>query len=511
MPELIEWPCDYPDCENTVCRPRAICELCYEVRCDVHDTPVNHSCEAIQTNEEYRKRKSDNKQQYLRGIIEIAKENQQHLTSDAGRLRPNHKCQVIFPTDYEQFFESCRGSGFNVHLPLNWSDGMKWLIRIRQNCNHRVPAAIREATIRSEVLTLNTLRNKGVHAPRAWLPANLERSELDSPELPFDYFFMEFLTGQTRPIPKNPWYPINLPEDELQLFITEYARIQIQLSELPLPYTQIGCLQPTLDGMKVGPIITRGTFQIPDPPYLLGPFNTQKERYLAHIDTTLNYISRGAVSRRDPIDSYLWHLELRELVDNCNILDKPIEKVYLKHDDEKGDHFLWEDGKVVGIIDWEWAYVTTFEEAFATPYIFYEDIDYIASDNIMTKAEKILIGIYERHGRNDLAHCVSNGRLYHRLREIGQYGSHFVKRGFREPFKDHLPPDFDLNPPRDDVDWRVYLMERYAEHGGLQDLMRKHGWTSDRAKQVAEEWHVEKEKKKKNKKEQEINEQKGET
>ncbi|KAK6907637.1 hypothetical protein I203_101635 [Kwoniella mangroviensis CBS 8507] len=66
MPELIEWPCDFPQCGTLVLSEDAICELCHEVRCVTHNTKEDHHCRTLGTKELRREKKVDAKRQYVR-------------------------------------------------------------------------------------------------------------------------------------------------------------------------------------------------------------------------------------------------------------------------------------------------------------------------------------------------------------------------------------------------------------------------------------------------------------
>ncbi|WVW80439.1 hypothetical protein I302_102421 [Kwoniella bestiolae CBS 10118] len=175
----------------------------------------------------------------------------------------------------------------------------------------------------------------------------------------------------------------------------------------------------------------------------------------------------------------------------------------LGYDSDEGDIAQWEidqaDVSTSTIADVPFgnvqyrAYVTTKAEGFAAPPLLYECINHFIGGNIMTNEEEFLTECYKKHGRPDLADCVENGRIYQRLSLIGQWNSAFRKIGFREIFEPDLPADFD--PPVDEVDWRVYMMERYKDHRGLQELMKKIDWSIGRAKEEAEKWHQEQEEK----------------
>ncbi|WVQ97001.1 hypothetical protein IAU59_004110 [Kwoniella sp. CBS 9459] len=494
MPELFQWPCDFEGCGKLVLRCFAICSICYEVRCHDHKNAKDHPCASLKSRDALLGKKRETKSRYLTNLIEGIHNHLDAIYEDLERLRPGHKCTIDLPIQQTDVLEEGQKmlGGFNVNFILTFDDGVKWALRVRLDRNHRPPQTIREANIRSEVTTLNVLRDAGIPTPAAWLPSYLESSQPIMPEPSFDYFFFEFMEGKKWSMPKDPWYSVDIPKDRLAVFIDAYAKHQIKMSEVQLPTKQIGCLTTQDGSVRAGPIIARGIFQTYKPPYLLGPFLTMQERYLAHIDAALQYITFGAVSTRDAVDAYLWHLELSELVSHSAILAEKPEAVYIKHDDEKGDHFLWNDqDEVIGVLDWEWAYATTKGEAFASPYILYENLSFLGGKNDMTEEETQLIQAYEKYQRPDLAECVENGRLYQRLTRIGFYDRAYRKNGFREPFGADPAPDF--KPPVGDDEWRVYMMERYKDHAGLQKVMLRHKWTIERAKEKALEAKAEKE------------------
>ncbi|WWC88161.1 uncharacterized protein L201_003066 [Kwoniella dendrophila CBS 6074] len=441
MPELIEWPCQFPSCQNQVLRTFAICDTCFEVRCNTHNTPEDHVCKSFKTRKAFEKKANESKRSYLKNVIQQVRQCSNIITQEVNQLNPHHQCRLIIPDNIDQLLKSGLFAGFNVHFAITFDDGSKWLLRVRQD------------------------------------------------HIPFDYFFYEFLEGTTWQVPKTPFFAIDLPEDKLVKLIEGCAKIQMQLSLLSIPVNEIGCLSSDEAGkLTVGPFIARGCFQTPKSPYLLGPFGTMKDRYLAHIYAALWYIAANAVSWQSPVDAYIWHLELKELVTNSQILANPVEEVFIKHDDERGDHFMWDiEENIVGVLDWEWAYATCKGEAFAAPHIFYECLAFIRGQNQLTKEENILIDIYEKNDRLDLADCVRNGRLYQRLAKIGLYNPAFTRKGFMEPFGLNPAPEFD--PPNILVDWRIYMMMRYQVNEGLQEMLKKHDYSIEKAQIEAVKWH----------------------
>ncbi|WVQ65203.1 uncharacterized protein L199_003376 [Kwoniella botswanensis] len=412
------------------------------------------------------------------------------ILGDVKQLRPSSNCTLHLPEDYEALQKSKWYAAYNIHFLMEFDDGIKWLIRVRQNQGHRLPSQITEPGIQSEVATLQVLRDYGIPVPEAYLPGYM-RVKGERNETTLDYFFLSFMEGTPMDIPRSGHLgEITLPDDQLQHFIEEYAKTEIQLRNLRLPFTKIGCIYPAEhDGMLVGPIVSRGSFMNPTPPYFMGPFDTLKDMYLAKIDSALRYISLNALQGQNPVDAYLWHLELRELVSHSKVLCEVPDDLFIKHDDKKGDEMMVDsEGKVIGVIDWEWAYVTTKSDAFSTPWLFNRTLAYVREgSNSLTHPEELLVQQYEKMGYSDLADCVRDGRLYLRLDRIGYYDSAYKKSGFREVFGDDVPSDF--TPPEHDVDWRVFSMKRYQKDEGLKEVMNRFGWTLERAEEEAERMH----------------------
>ncbi|WVQ96998.1 hypothetical protein IAU59_004107 [Kwoniella sp. CBS 9459] len=489
MPELFLRQCHVPECANTIMCYFANCYACGKACCKEHDPCESHQCIGEEAA----------KLQRLSSVTELIRDNMDWFENELKILRPDHVGSITLPDDLKAFLEAARGSGFNYHFHISFEDGVEWLLRVRKNEWGRTFPEVTRQGVESEVSALQLLRENCMPVPEAFFPPSLLDTSQDANAPPLDYFYYTKIEGKPWRLP--PWglSGLDLPEDQLDHFIEEYATVQIRLSGISLPFTKIGCVYPLSQEPKqyeVGPIQTRGCFMKPEPPYLLGPFSTNKERYLAHIDAALYYITHNALQASLPgtriiaVDEYLWHLELKELVSASKELDQVPDRVFFRHDDQKGDHLLVDEEQIViGVLDWEWAYVTTKAEAFATPKLFYFRWAFLGGSNAMTREEEKLIACYERLGRPDLAECVRKGRLYSRLQRIGVYDPTFRLKGFREVFGDDIPADF--TPPSADVDWRVYMMKRYKDHEGLRSVMKKFGWTLERAEEEAVNWHRE--------------------
>lgn len=143
-----------------------------------------------------------------------------------------------------------------------------------------------------------------------------------------------------------------LTPEQMRARITSYAKTSAQIANVS--FTGIGSLQPSKDGEPtVGPLISLD-FCSSAYPHFLGPFRTNRERYTALIDATLDQLRDGEGIRKGSEGMYYTHLWLRDLVQGIEELDRE-EPTYIKHADDKGDQVLVNDEQeVMGIIDWEW-------------------------------------------------------------------------------------------------------------------------------------------------------------
>ncbi|WWC60604.1 uncharacterized protein I303_103178 [Kwoniella dejecticola CBS 10117] len=241
-------------------------------------------------------------------------------------------------------------------------------------------------------------------------------------------------------------------------------------------------------GPFVGPLITPNILHRLHAPYFSGPFMNNQQRYLSHIDVALQYIFEERICTRNTLEAYLWNLQLRELVASCDKLAEPLTRGYVKHGDAKGDHIMVdENDNLTGVIDWEWAYVTTEAEAFAGPAWLHKRDDSQIPHCDLTPSEVILAASYEELGRQDLANHVRSGKIYERLRTIthGSF-SPYDQSDLLHAFGPSIPSDF--NPPfRLGPSWRLYLIDRHSADKHLQSLLAKCGWDEGKEARAVEQ------------------------
>ena len=154
----------------------------------------------------------------------------------------------------------------------------------------------------------------------------------------------------------------------------------------------------------------------------LGPFGPLRDCHTAEINLILDLIRRREMYAQQPVDAYLIHLFLLELVPRITSpVDSPIESgrpspFFLTHADDKGDHILVdEDFHITAVIDWEWAYTVPPALAFNSPIMLFDVGDFYDGNNGLSKDEETFAGLLEQKSRLDLAGHVRGGRAHHRL------------------------------------------------------------------------------------------------
>ncbi|WVQ81588.1 hypothetical protein IAT38_003712 [Cryptococcus sp. DSM 104549] len=321
--------------------------------------------------------------------------------------------------------------GMNLHMPLQFDDGVKWMVRIRMLAAWTVPRDLLQIVSTSEVATIQLLHSEGARVPQAWhVPDATEEATRN--KAPPDYFFMEFVHGAI-PAPSGTGRgrAFDIPSNIACVFFTDLAQHHITLSNIKLNLAPgIGSIYPGDDGgYTLGPLISFNSLMKPRPPYFFGPFRTQRERYCAAIDCAIDVVSRGLVHMVTKArDVCLWLLEVKELVEGCEELGREETEFYIKHADDAFRQYLAdEEGHITGVLDWEWAFATTKGEAFCSMTSLYHTKDWVykGADDINSQ-ELLLIDAFSHLGRPDLADCVRNGRIYQRIH-------HALRPRFEDP------------------------------------------------------------------------------
>lgn len=479
---LIFRNCDYWGCEQAILGDEGTCEFCGEVRCFDHDTLPFHSCcsmDAHFVNEIIAKTDREMWEKFLAPLDHTLFENQ------ASALRPGHSCEIRIPQSVDEVLEAGLFNQFNGHFPAIFDDGVKWLLRLRQITKLSATGDMQSIVTTSEAETMRVLHKAGLLVPNAWTVCEEERIELE-PGIKYDYFFVECAVGQA-------WKKLNKSSgegnpsaDSLKTFIDAYARFQISLSHLP--FNRIGSLAPSnsdASSPHVGPLISHFGFNRPEPPYFFGPFKTNRERYLTHIDLVLELIEAGVHMQDDPVYAYLAHLHLRDVVVDLEELAQEETEFYVKHADDKADQCLAVDDEITAVIDWEWAYVTTKAEAFSPPKMCFGSAAHMDGDNAPDEIEKLLVAAYLEYGREDLADCVRNGRIYNRLARSVGYAP--IVWELNALTRAAYGEDTTAMIYKTAEEWQAAAKEKYKDNEALQRLIRQdEGKAGPRAARLAE-------------------------
>ena len=155
-------------------------------------------------------------------------------------------------------------------------------------------------------------------------------------------------------VPYEPFETVTetVPTVETRNVIRSIANWFLELEKVTFASIGSPCFND--DGtIGIGSVISRFVQQ-EDAPYYHGPFSTARERYIRFFDTAMEQILAGRRTLpQHVLVDYLTALELKTLVSGCKELEHG--PWYIKHGEDKGDHFLVDDeGEIKGVIDWDW-------------------------------------------------------------------------------------------------------------------------------------------------------------
>ncbi|KAK4686915.1 uncharacterized protein P7C73_g3197, partial [Tremellales sp. Uapishka_1] len=391
----------------------------------------------------------------------LASINAADLATDAETLRPGHRCTVSIPADSKHLL---RG-GMNIHIPVTFDDGVRWLARIRQTRFDPLCGEEMQIILTSEVETMKALRRMSALVPEAIMPLP-PRARAENTDERLGYFFVELVPG----IPCGaPLTSGNLTKSQIDTTIADFAKFQITISKAA--FEAIGSVIPSAESnvSRVGPlysidICTRGG------PFL-GPFHSNRERYLTSINHVLRLIHMGVLYDDHPVPPYLFHLELRRLVSEYEEMEVEEAEFYINHADDKGDHIMVDiNGHITGIIDWECAYTTTKAEAFSAPLGLVDLASFFNGSNALSPEEESLASAYDKLKRLDLAACVRGGKVYQRLAcTVNGDPDIVMLNATRKAFLGEAAGDL----PATMAAWCVAAKEEFKDDEGLRRLLER--------------------------------------
>jgi len=385
--------------------------------------------------------------------------NKEALAARASELR-NGICCSIPAFQYDRTRQSSVMGGMNYHIDIVFEDGVVWLARIRRFNATSPPPPLRDHIFQSEFATMKFLEEIAVPTPKVFDFA----LESHDNSVGVGYMLVEKMAGTSLR------WSIASPEQRRKI-VEQLADIFIEFRNYP--FDKMGCLG-TSSSHRIGAFAREsltdfnGSHMSP-----LGPYSSLQEYHTSSIRLILDLIIREEMYSQNPIDAYLIHRFLLDLIPSVLPSQGDLgNQFFLKHADDKGDHILVdEDYSITAIIDWEWAHTAPEAIAFNSPIGLLPVSEFYDGLNTLGEEEELLAEIFEKKGEPSLAQTVRDGRLQHRFAFCCGYDLSDWK-GFLGLFKglrDAVSIDQGLEW---DV-WKQIALERYQGDDGLKYLLSK--------------------------------------
>ncbi|KAI9146759.1 hypothetical protein HJFPF1_13497 [Paramyrothecium foliicola] len=450
------WKCNYEVCENPAVRNLGDCILCNRHLCVDHLKREIHHCPEWK-DEKYGQAVEQAEEREVAQLIK--KINIRALKTRASSIHPEGMLCSIPPLRYDRTTRSSIMGGMNYHAEIHFTDGTIWLARIRRFNATSSPAALRNYIIESEVATLKFLEQTKVPAPTVYDYA------LEGPSNPVGvgYILMEKLPGK-------PLRWSDATSSQRQNIIDQLASVFIELHRFPLP--RFGCLNEPGQSY-VGPFARESlTDYVGFELRTMGPCSSLGEYHTATLRLILDLIVRKESYTQRPVDAFLIHRFLLDLIPQVAPPTQENGKFYLKHADDKGDHILIDETfNIRGIVDWEWAHTAPMALAFNSPVGFLPVGDFYDGKNDLSEEEVSFARALEAKGHPALAQCVLDGRLQHRFAFCCGYdledwaGFLGLFSGLREAVGIDQGLEWD--------EWKSLALQRYGGDERLQLLLAR--------------------------------------
>ncbi|KAJ5716070.1 hypothetical protein N7493_007981 [Penicillium malachiteum] len=399
----------------------------------------------------------------------LLKINAPALLSQASQLRGGVTCSIPRSLKYDPETRDKVMGGMNYHLEIQFGDGVIWIVRIRRSNAASPPSELQSYILQSEVATLKFLSNINIPTPQVYHYETDENNPVGVP-----YILMEKMPGTNIGSSLSmTWSPENRRK-----VLSQLADIYIQL--LKHPVDKMGSFDhPGIQ--HVGPFAVESlTDRRGKEMRKTGPCSSIQEYYKSGINLTLDLILRQEIYTSRPVDAYLVHRYLLDMVARVfSFNDLDDGNFYLRHADDKGDHILVdEDFNITGIIDWEWAYTAPKSIAFNSPIAllpvreFYDGINRLGDD------ELIFAQLMEEKGHPDLGEITRTGRLLHRFDFCCGYdisdwdGFLGLFFGLVNGLSEDLTRKFGDDQHHNWEIWKTEAMEKYWRDERLQKLIQ---------------------------------------
>ncbi|KAI1387436.1 uncharacterized protein F4822DRAFT_282470 [Hypoxylon trugodes] len=449
--------CDFASCQKPAVRTLGDCVLCNRHLCSHHLQHAFHTCPKWEDADAYDPAAREAEARELTELID--KINTPALASRASHLRGGMPCSIP-PLFYDRATRSSVMGGMNYHIEVCFDDGVKWFARMRRFNATSPPAALRDYTMQCEVATLKFLEETNIPTPKVFDFA-LDHA---GNTVGVGYILMEKLPGKSLR-----WSIAN--QDQRRKVMNQLANTFIELRKYP--FNLLGSLDRPGD-FHIGAFARESLTDFTQAEMrTMGPFSSLEDYHKSSLRLILDLIIRGELYSQQPVDAYLIHRFLVDLVPSMSSLSaQDDQQYYLKHADDKGDHILVdEDFNITGIIDWEWAHTAPPTHAFNSPIGLLPVADFYNGANSLGDDETTFARLLEGKGCQELADFVWNGRLQHRFTFCCDYdladwnGFLGLFQGLRDAVKVDHGVGWD--------DRRITALHRYKEDDGLLLLLSR--------------------------------------
>ncbi|KAJ8061551.1 hypothetical protein OCU04_009364 [Sclerotinia nivalis] len=286
--------------------------------------------------------------------------------------------------------------GMNYHARIRFDDGSpSWLLRVprvgRLAFTH--PPSFVEYLLLSEYATLKFLETTSVPAPRAFSCGIWGSGTETDHGVGVSFILMEELPG-TVYIGDGPSGEAATESERAKVW-NGLADILMELEKHPFPKAGSLCFKSSEIEVSA---VSSDMFVILTPK---GPFDTSISYFTAWAEQYLELIADGQLYTQYPINAYLVY---RFLKDNATQLvsqeeSQEPEKFYLKHVDDKGDHFLVDEQlNITGVIDWQMARIVPRNEAFGPSIVTVNMTDLCSGKFSLSPDDLALADILQKRG-----------------------------------------------------------------------------------------------------------------
>ncbi|KAM3558705.1 hypothetical protein MY1884_003848, partial [Beauveria asiatica] len=331
------WLCDFESCHRPAVRTLGDCVLCNRHLCPQHLQQKFHPCPRLEdadTHDPAARQAEEREVAQLINKIDVAA-----LEARATHLRSGTPC-AIAPLRYDRTTRSAVMGGMNYHVEIRFQDGVIWLARIRRSNATSPPSALRDYIIKSEVATLLFLEKTKVPTPK------MHDYALEQPGNPVGvgFILMEKLPGKSLR-----WSLAN--EQQRRKIVNQISDILIELRKYP--FQHLGSLDNPGQS-RVGPFAQESlTNFLQSDMRTIGPFRSMEEYHKSSLRLLMDGIIQEEAYTDRPVDAYLIHRFLLDLVPLVAPPSSNKGDFYLKHADDKGDHILVDESfNITGIVDW---------------------------------------------------------------------------------------------------------------------------------------------------------------